>query len=107
MLLLLPIIRVQADWGQGLATAGGFSLPKATPENILEEFMLWILSILAIVAALAFVISGIMFLTSGGNTEQTTRAKDFIKYSIIGLAVALSGYIIIVFINSVLLGYYW
>ncbi len=94
-------------WTDGLNQTGQFNLPNALPEIILTNFLLWITSILALLAALAFVISGVMFLTSGGNPEQTTRAKDFIKYSIIGLIVSLSAYIIIMFIDNVLMGFYF
>lgn len=102
--LLTPLQLILADWSTGLGTAGTFGLPNAMPENILTNFLLWLTYILAIIAALAFVISGVMFLTSGGNPEQTTKAKDFVKYSIIGLIVSLSGYIIIRLIDDILMG---
>lgn len=104
LLLSAPLHSLLADWSTGIGTAGTFALPNAMPENILINFLLWLTYILTIIAVLAFVISGIMFLTSGGNSEQTGRAKEFVKYSIIGIIVSLSGYIIIRLIDDILMG---
>jgi hypothetical protein len=100
--LMAPLAVIQADWDEGIDAAAFFNLPDPTdgPKGVLEGFLLWILGILAVLFALAFVISGVMFITSGGNQERTKEAKDYIKYSIIGLFVALSGYIIIKFISD-------
>ena len=101
--IMTPLAIIHANWGTGITDIGtNFSLPDSTPKNILTYFLKWLLEILAIIAALAFVISGIMFITSGGNSDQATRAKDYIKYSIIGLVVSLSAYIVIVFISDLL-----
>jgi hypothetical protein len=45
-------------------------------------------------ALVALIIGGITLLTSGGREAALTRGKDIIKYAIIGLAAALSAYII-------------
>lgn len=97
--------RDSGGWTKGLGEIGGFGLPNALPESIITSALLWILSVFAMLAALAFVISGVMFLTSGGNEKMTSQAKEYIKYSIIGLFVALSGYIIVIFINDMLTGF--
>lgn len=94
-------------WSEGIQETENFGLPNATPYDIITNILNWILSIFAVLAALAFVISGVMFLISGGNQDLTSKAKDYIKYSIIALAVALSGFIIIRFIDGILMGYMW
>jgi hypothetical protein len=94
-------------WLAGIDATESFDLPNATPYTIIENLLMWILSIFAMLAALAFVVSGVMLLTSGGNQDMTSRAKEYIKYSIIALVVALSGYIIIRFINGILMGVIW
>jgi hypothetical protein len=102
--LMAPLAVIQADWDEGIDEAAFFNLPDPTdgPKGVLEGFLLWILGILAVLFALAFVISGVMLITSGGNQDQAKQAKDYIKYSIIGLSVALSGYIIISLIDNLL-----
>jgi hypothetical protein len=94
-------------WSEGIQETENFGLPNATPYDIITNILNWILSIFAVLAVLAFVISGVMFLTSGGNQDMTSRAKDYIKYSIIAIAVALSGFIIINFIDNILMGFIW
>ncbi len=102
--LTTPLFKVFADWRGGIDTARNeFDLPDNTPEDVLLNFLEWTTMILAVVATLAFVISGIMLITSGGNPEQINKAKDFIKYSIIGLIVSLSAHIIIIFIADILI----
>ena len=107
ILFLLPTLEVSANWTNAIINASSFDLPSTTPDYIITEFLLWLLSMLAIVTVLALVISGFMLIISGGNPDQTKQAKEYIKYSIMGLAVALSGYIIVRFIDNLLFGYYW
>lgn len=104
-LLLIPVISAQADWNTGLNNAGGFGLPYNSVYDIITSFLEWLLMIFTVLAVLAFVISGVMYLTAGAVSDNAQKAKDMMKYSIMGIAVALSGYIIINFIDSVLLGY--
>jgi hypothetical protein len=98
--LMAPLAVIQANWNEGITEARLFGLSEETPKDILTGSLEWILGILAILFALAFGISGVMLITSGGNQDQAKQAKDYIKYSIIGLFVALSGYIIIKFISD-------
>lgn len=91
-------------WTTGMEKIGEFGLSDKNHDAILENILLWIFKIFTILAVLAFVISGIMFLISGGNQDMTSRAKEYIKYSIIALVIALSGYIVINFIDTMLKG---
>jgi len=43
----------------------------------------------------AFVIAGIMYLVSSGNQEKTEIAKRYLKYSILGLVIAIGSFVII------------
>jgi hypothetical protein len=105
--LAIPFFKALASWTDGLTAASGFGLSAQTPEDILTNFLLWLTAVLAILTALALVVSGIMFLFSGGNPDLAKQAKDYVKYSIIGLSVSLSAYIIIKFISDILTGYYF
>ena len=102
ILLLVPVLRVSADWHAAIDNAGDFGLPDNSPDNIAMTLMFYILSVLALFVALAFVVSGVIFITAGGDPNQIQRAKDFVKFAIIGLVVALSGYIIIELIDYIL-----
>ena len=50
------------------------------------------------VAVIIIVIAGLMYVLSGGNPENTRRAKDAIIYAVIGLVVAIAARIIVTFV---------
>ncbi len=94
-----------ASWGVGLNLARDNSnLPENRAESVIFTFLNWLLLIFTLISVIAFVIAGMMFLTSGGNTQQAEKAKNYVTYAIIGIAVSLSGYVIISFIASTMGG---
>lgn len=106
-LLLAPLATAHANWTIGIQTADTFGLPNESVYDIVDNFLLWILALFTLLSVLAFVIAGIMFLMAGASSDNAERAKNMIKYSIIGIAVGLSGYIVISFIDGILLGNIW
>ena len=82
-----------ADDENSLASTTG--LPGGTFEDVVNSFMLWIIALIGFISIIALVISGIMYLTSAGNDKQISTAKTAMTWSIVGIIVALSGYIII------------
>lgn len=61
-----------------------------------------LVKILGSVAMLVLIIGGIIMIASGGNEQQLETGKNTLKYGIIGLAVALSSFLIITFVNNFL-----
>jgi cytochrome bd-type quinol oxidase subunit 2 len=57
--------------------------------------MNWLLGLIGVLAVVAFVISGILYLTAAGDEEQIERAKSTMMFAIIGLVVALVGLVIV------------
>lgn len=70
--------------------------------SVLEKVMSWLLGLVGFVAVIAFVISGMQYLLSAGNQDMIETAKRNMKWSIMGLVVALSGVVIITFIHTIL-----
>lgn len=56
--------------------------------------------IIASLAILMIIISGIMYITSGGDTQRAETAKKMLTYSIAGLVVALLAYVIVTVIGN-------
>jgi Type IV secretion system pilin len=82
-------------------TTGLSAIPVAF---LLMNVMWWLLSILGFIGIIAFVISGMQYLLSAGSEEMIETAKRNMRYSIIGIVVALSGLVIIMAIDQALLG---
>ena len=64
---------------------------------IASEFIIKYSGVLALVA---FVYGGILFLTSAGNSEQVSKGKKIIIGSLIGLAIVFFSYTMISFIGK-------
>jgi len=55
----------------------------------------WLLGLIGVLGVIAFVISGILYLTSVGDEERIKQAKSIMTYAIIGLVVALIGLVVV------------
>ncbi|MEP7163036.1 MAG: pilin [Candidatus Moraniibacteriota bacterium] len=91
-MLLAPAI-ASAQWGTGRANSAGSGLPSDTLYGTISRIMNWLLGILGFIAIIGFVIAGILYLTAAGNEGQIEKAKNAMTYSIIGIIVALVGYV--------------
>ncbi len=86
----------------GIEIPTNTGLPDAPVRNILENILIWMLQITGIIAIIAFVISGIQYLTAAGNEGQIETAKRNMLYSIIGVVVVLAAFVIIQAIDAAL-----
>lgn len=84
-----------AQWGVGKGNAGSAGLPGDSIYGIISRTMNWLLAILGFIGIIGFVIAGILYLTAAGDEGQIDKAKNAMMYSIIGVIVALIGYVII------------
>ncbi|MCC6643706.1 hypothetical protein IT411_03065 [Candidatus Peregrinibacteria bacterium] len=72
--------------------------------NPVANFILQIINIITlIVASLSFfavVVAGFMMVTAAGNDNQLNKAKEILKFAVIGLVVTLSAYFIVSFVQN-------
>ncbi len=81
---------VQANWQEGMEIAKQSSgLPDRSADRVLYFTLKWIMGILLIVAIGAFIVSGFMYITAGGDPNKAQTATKMLTYSIIGLVIAL------------------
>jgi hypothetical protein len=80
----------------GMAT-GSFS-------TLLTYVVNFILSILGILGIVGIAVAGVLYITSGGDEKRTENAKKWMLYSIVGIIVAILGYVIVKTIESILVG---
>jgi hypothetical protein len=68
--------------------------------GVVKNLMNWLLLILGGLAIIGFTVSGIIYLTSAGDEDRIERAKRGMLYSVIGVVVGLSGWIIVTAIDK-------
>ena len=106
LLLLAPMI-AGAQWMDPLDPLNPINtvgLSGSSISNIILTMMRWLLYIVGFFGIIAFVISGILYLTSAGDEKRIEQAKTTMIYAIIGVIVALSGLIIITAVHFWLWG---
>jgi len=80
-------------------------LPDEDLDYIIINIMEWMLAMIGIVGIIGFVIAGVIYLVSAGDDTLIGKAKMAMKYCIVGIIVALMGFVIIQAVDSMLNGY--
>lgn len=93
-----------AAWNPGQAPAGAQTLPKGSLFDIISNIMNWLLGLLGVFAIIGFVISGILYLTAAGDEAQQKKAKAQMTWSIMGVLVALAGWVVVTAVQALLGG---
>lgn len=78
----------------GTATNDNYILP------IIEKMVEFVAVIIASLAVLMIVVSGIMYMTSGGDAQKTETAKKIMVYAVIGFVIAVLAYAIVILIGT-------
>lgn len=81
--------------GVCVPTAAATGLSDQSVIQVVQNVLNWLLYIMAASATLVFVIAGFQYILSAGDEKQAESAKNTAKYAAIGLAVALSGLVIV------------
>lgn len=84
--------------------APSVGLPGASTDirGILANILAWLLSIVGMVAIIAFVVSGLQYFMAAGNEKMMETAKTNLVWSTVGIIVAISGFIIVRAIDTAL-----
>ena len=105
--LLLSVVMIFGTYAQAHATdfsieniGGSIGLGTADLKQTVINIIQWVLGILALVAAVMIIYGGFVWLTAGGNEEQVTKAKSWIKNAVIGLIITLAAYSIAAYVTN-------
>ena len=87
-LLIVPAVNVLA----ANTTGGAAESPPANLDVmvVLERIVDWLFTILLVVAAIFIIIAAYYFVTASGNPETVSKARNFVMYALIGIAVAVA-----------------
>lgn len=73
-------------------------LPKVSATSgQLHEVLAIVFGVAGVISVLMIIIGAIMFVTSGGNSDNATKARETIIYAVVGLVVSLSAEAIVAF----------
>jgi amino acid transporter len=61
-----------------------------------------VLAFVGIIFLVLMIYAGVSWMTSGGNQEKVTKAKNLIVHSIIGLILVLAAYATVAFVGNLL-----
>ncbi|QFR38660.1 hypothetical protein A9Q91_00300 [Candidatus Gracilibacteria bacterium 28_42_T64] len=64
--------------------------------NIISQMIQYV----AVVAVISLMLSGVMYLVSGGEEEKTKRAKSWIMWSLVGVFMSIFAYGIVKIVNN-------
>jgi hypothetical protein len=70
--------------------------------SLICNIAVYIFGFIGALATIMFVWAGILYLTSGANPGNAQKANKAVLYAIIGLAIALAGEGLIVFVSQVI-----
>ncbi len=98
--------------GSGFSEVAGVCMPSSEliglsdkgVLEILEKLLSWLFALFSILSIMAFVVSGIQYLVAAGDTGVIEVAKRNAKWSVVGIIVGLSGYLILKAVVSALSG---
>jgi|GEM_PF-2063268 len=88
--------------GWNSSELGSFGLPGTALKDIIVGVLDWLLTIIGILAIIAFVIAGIQYYLVATDEKMLETAKKTMRAAIIGLIVALSGFIVIRAVDAML-----
>ncbi|NTW61891.1 hypothetical protein HGB25_00525 [Candidatus Saccharibacteria bacterium] len=66
--------------------------------NFIKNLVNTLLYVLGAVSVIVIILSGVFYVTSGGDSNLITRAKNTLIYAVVGLIVALLAYAIVNFV---------
>ena len=96
-----PVAAVGADFNPCDATGGMATsdlcknASRTDANNFVKNIVNLLLWLVGVLAVLMIVWSGVMYITSSGNSQKVGTAKNTLLYSVIGLLVAvLAGWIV-------------
>ncbi len=103
-ILLLPSFvfagRPDIDCGNLPGCTGSSSQTQAAPVKFIGDLIATGIKYVAVIAVISLMLSGILYLTSGGEEEKVKKAKTWIIWSLVGVLLSVSSWFIINLINN-------
>ena len=72
--------------------------------DALESLVDWLFTILLIIAVIFLVIAAFSFVTASGDPDKVGKARRFVLYALIGVAVAVAARGLVALVHLIMLG---
>lgn len=97
----------QVSIGTDFENDGGYEIPKDTSMIAwyIKAIYGYAINIVGIIAVIAMMFGGFLWITAGGNTSQVDNAKSYIAASLTGLVLLLFSYVILKTVNPALVNF--
>ncbi len=93
-ILAIPAVNVLAQGGQQ-------TVPTVPVMQVLNRIVDWLFTILLVVAAIFIIIAAFYFITAAGNPETIAKARNFVLYALVGVAVAVASRGLVVLVQQI------
>lgn len=77
-------------------------LPGLDIRTIVANIIKWLLGLVGLILVVIIMYAGFLWMTAAGNEDQITQAKSTMRNAVIGLAIILSAYSIVLFVLNML-----
>lgn len=95
-------VYAQADTGPNI---NDINFPDSNFGSIGDIFtttISWMLGTAALLAVIALVYSGIMFITAGANADQAEKARKNVTWAVIGIVIVILALVIVQWVNNII-----
>jgi len=96
-ILLLPVAALAQMEG---TAPGGYGTPPSSAQALIHSIENLVGLVFGAIAVIMFVVSGIYFLTSGGQPEKVQTARQALIWGVAGVVVGLIAFSIVAIISS-------
>ena len=99
-LTLLPFLALAQLVVPGAPVTGPTSLDQIT--SLIQKILNWVAGIVIFIAIIMLLYAAILFLTAGGSEDRVKKAKNYLIYAIVGIAVAVLAWTVTPLIINIL-----
>ena len=102
--LAIVALPAAAQIPEAASMQGITNLPMGEIMTVASNIMQWLLMLVGFLAVISFVISGILYLTAGGDEDQIAKARRAFMGAVMGVIVSLLGLIVLGGVQDILSG---
>ena len=85
-----------------LALATATPAPDIDLLTALNSLTNWLFTILLIVAVIFIILAGYYFVTSQGDPDKAGKARNFVLWALVGIAVAVAAKALVAFVQMIM-----